>query len=55
MAFANIYGHLRPIGMLEKSMAQKRVAHSYLFSGPEAVGKKTVALAFAQALICENH
>ncbi len=35
-------------------MAQNRVGHSYLFSGPQAIGKKTLALAFAQALICET-
>jgi DNA polymerase-3 subunit delta' len=35
-------------------MAQKRVGHSYIFSGPNAIGKKKLALEFAQALNCEN-
>ncbi|MCK7515328.1 MAG: hypothetical protein MZV70_72620 [Desulfobacterales bacterium] len=35
-------------------MAQQRVGHSYVFSGLAAIGKKTLALAFTQALNCEN-
>lgn len=54
MSFANIYGHAKQIDMLKKTMAQRRVAHAYIFSGPDAIGKKTLALAFTQALICEN-
>ena len=33
-------------------MATGRVSHAYLISGPERVGKTTLALAFAQALNC---
>ena len=40
--------------MLQKAMVQKRVGHSYVFSGLSAIGKKTLALEFAQALNCEN-
>jgi DNA polymerase III subunit delta' len=54
MSFEIIYGHSRQIGMLQKAMAQERVGHSYIFSGLDAIGKKTLALAFAQALNCEN-
>jgi DNA polymerase-3 subunit delta' len=54
MSFANIYGHQKQIGMLQKAMVQERVGHSYLFSGPDAIGKKTLAMAFTQALNCEN-
>lgn len=54
MSFANIYGHFKQIGMLQKAMAQQRVGHSYVFSGLAAIGKKTLALAFTQALNCEN-
>lgn len=53
MSFANIYGHGKQIAMLQKAMAQGRVGHSYLFSGMDAIGKKTTALAFAQALNCD--
>jgi len=54
MSFKKIYGHCKQIGMLQKAMAQQRVGHSYVFSGLDAIGKKTLALAFAQALNCEN-
>ncbi|MFO7570419.1 MAG: DNA polymerase III subunit delta' [Smithellaceae bacterium] len=54
MSFATIYGHHRQISMLERSIAQQRVGHAYLFSGLEGIGKKTLALAFAQTLNCEN-
>jgi DNA polymerase-3 subunit delta' len=54
MSFSNIYGHSKQISMLQKAMAQQRVGHSYVFSGLNAIGKKTLALEFAQALNCEN-
>jgi DNA polymerase III subunit delta' len=54
MSFKNIYGHQKQIGMLQKAMTQERVGHSYIFSGLNAIGKKTLALAFTQALNCEN-
>jgi DNA polymerase-3 subunit delta' len=37
---------------LAQAIAQNRVAHSYLFLGPEGVGKFQFALKFAQALVC---
>lgn len=52
MSFANIYGHLRQVGMLQKELALLRSGHSYIFSGIAAIGKKKLALAFAQALNC---
>lgn len=54
MSFTNIYGHQKQIGMLQKAMAQERVGHAYIFSGLNAIGKKTLAMAFTQALNCEN-
>ena len=40
--------------MLQRSIAQGRVGHAYLFSGLAGIGKKTLALAFAQTLNCER-
>ena len=34
--------------------AEDRLAHAYLFAGPEEVGKKTTALAFARRILCEK-
>lgn len=46
----DIIGHKKILALLDKSIAQNRVSQSYLFSGPEAVGKFTVALDFAQKI-----
>jgi DNA polymerase III subunit delta' len=54
MSFLDIYGHEKPIMILKKTIAQKRVGHAYLFSGINAVGKKTLATEFAGALNCEK-
>lgn len=47
-----ILGHRGPIGQLERARQAGRVAHAYLFHGPDGVGKQRVALAFAAALNC---
>jgi DNA polymerase-3 subunit delta' len=54
MSFLDIYGHEKQIVILKQALAQNRVGHSYLFSGIEATGKKTLALEFAKAVNCEN-
>jgi DNA polymerase III subunit delta' len=54
MSLSNIYGHHKQIGMLKKALTQKRVGQAYIFSGPDAVGKRTLALEFAQSLNCEK-
>jgi DNA polymerase III gamma/tau subunit len=52
MSFANIYGPAKQIDMPNKTMAQQRVPHASLFSGPAAIGHKTLAPAFTNAPIC---
>lgn len=37
---------------LRRTVAEGRWGHAYLFIGPQGVGKTTVALRFAQALLC---
>jgi DNA polymerase-3 subunit delta' len=48
-----ILGHDRPVSMLRRSLREKRLVHAYLFTGPEGVGKRTLALAFAMSLNCQ--
>jgi DNA polymerase-3 subunit delta' len=36
------------------SIDEQRLAHGYLFSGPEGVGKKTFARRLAQSLLCDE-
>lgn len=50
----HVYGHDWAVEHLQKSMAHGRVRHAYLILGPEAVGKETLARAFAMALNCTN-
>lgn len=52
MTFKEVVGHSRILERLRRAMASGRVAHAYLFVGPEGVGKSTVARAFALALTC---
>lgn len=54
MGFDEIYGHEKPIAILKSAMARGRVAHAYLFSGMEGVGKRSAALLFAEALNCRG-
>lgn len=52
MPFADIVGHERQLGSLRLALETGRLHHAYLFTGPEGVGKKTVALALAKAVYC---
>jgi len=54
MSFLDICGHEKQIVILKQALAQNRVGHSYLFSGIEATGKKTLALEFAKVVNCEK-
>jgi len=54
MSFLDIYGHEKQIAILKQALAQNRVGHSYLFSGIDGAGKKTLALELAKVLNCEK-
>lgn len=54
MSFKDIIGHSKEISVLVNSLSTGRVPHALLFSGPEGVGKRLVALAFARALNCSS-
>ena len=46
----NIIGHDKITNLLNRSITRGIISHAYLFSGPEHVGKFTVALDFAERL-----
>lgn len=50
----NIIGHKNITDLLDKSIKEGNISHAYLFSGPEKVGKYTIALQFAN-IITENN
>jgi DNA polymerase-3 subunit delta' len=47
-----VVGHEWAVELLERSLANGRVAHAYLLLGLPQIGKTTLALNFAQALHC---
>ena len=47
-------GHEWAVDLLSEHIRSGGVRHAYLFSGPAGVGKRTLALRFAQALACKN-
>jgi DNA polymerase-3 subunit delta' len=49
-----VFGHDWAVEQLRKSMAFGRVRHAYLFVGTDAIGKHTLARAFATALNCTH-
>ncbi len=52
MTFSQIHGHDRQKDILRRALASGRLAHAYLFEGPEGVGKRLMALALVRALFC---
>jgi DNA polymerase-3 subunit delta' len=54
MTFDQILGHVRQKEILDRSLASGRLAHAYLFSGPDGVGKRLMALALARAIVCHE-
>lgn len=54
MQFSAIQGQEKAIHILQCAIQNHHLAHAYLFTGPEGVGKKKTALALAQYLNCAS-
>lgn len=54
MPWSDVIGQHRAKETLKRSIAADRVAHAYLFFGPDGVGKRATAVEFARALQCER-
>jgi len=48
----DMIGHEWAVDLLHEHVAQSQVRHAYLFTGPQGIGRRTLALRFAQALNC---
>jgi DNA polymerase-3 subunit delta' len=48
----NLLGHEWAVDMLKQHIAREAVRHAYLFTGPPGLGRRTLAIHFAQALNC---
>src|SRR5262245_29605984 len=54
MSWQPILGHDSVLASFRRVVANKRLAHAYLFCGPEGVGKRLFAAELAKALLCEE-
>ena len=50
----NLAGHEWAVDMLKKHVVNGTTRHAYLFAGPPGLGRRTLALRFAQALNCQT-
>ena len=50
----NILGHEWAVDMLRQHIVRATLRHAYLFTGPPGLGRRTLALRFAQALNCSQ-
>lgn len=54
MSWDKIIDQSRVVATLRGAIAGGRVAHAYLFRGPDGVGKRAVAIEFAKTLLCDR-
>ncbi len=52
--FEDVVGQEHVVKTLQNAIDLKRIAHSFIFSGPRGIGKTSVARILAKALNCEN-
>jgi len=50
----NMLGHEWAVELLQNHLANGRTRHAYLFSGPQGVGRRTLALRLTQAINCSE-
>lgn len=54
MSFNKIIGNENVKKILTNTIETKNILHSYIFSGPEGIGKKLFAEEFAKMILCLN-
>ncbi len=54
MNFNDVIGQKQILSSLRKTIKNGKVGHAYIFSGPQGIGKRTVARIFAGLLLCTD-
>ncbi len=54
MAFTDIIGQDRAVGILRSALAAESLPHAYVFYGAQGVGRYRTALALARAIVCRS-
>lgn len=54
MTFANIIGHEQQKKLLHRAFTNGKLAHAYLFSGIDGIGKRLMGMALARLVFCEE-
>ncbi|MEJ5259940.1 MAG: DNA polymerase III subunit delta' [Anaerohalosphaeraceae bacterium] len=54
MQMRDIHSQDKAVAALQQAYAEGRIPHAYLFVGPDGVGKRTTAEAFARLLLCRS-
>jgi DNA polymerase III subunit delta' len=49
-----IIGNEKTIDRLKRSVKSGELSHSYIFEGPDGIGKKTLAMEFARIILCNS-
>jgi DNA polymerase III delta' subunit len=55
LSLQQIFCQDKAIGSLQRAFAAGKMAHAYIFAGPDGVGRATTARAWAKMLLCEKH
>ena len=50
----NVSGHDRAVALLQRALSSGRLAGTWMFAGPRGVGKFTLAVGLAKAVLCDR-
>ena len=54
MQFANVIAHEAEKKHLIRTVKENRISHAQMFLGPSGSGSVTLAIAYAQYILCQN-
>lgn len=54
MSLTEIFCQDKAIGILQRALAADKLAHAYIFSGPDGIGKSATAKQWAKMLLCKD-